>query len=382
MKLTRDAWLAIGLFATLAALTVFAAIQQTQQQRLPPLADDSTAPDGARALWLWLDELGYQPDSDIQAFYEIPEQTKLVLILEPTELIADDEWRTIDDWVNDGGTLILAGERFAFGVAASHYDFTLVYLDADSNALAPQTPLLASPPLTAAAPVQARAFFQTTRTDFVAHLGVPPGPVVVSFDAGPGRVILCAAPYLFSNAGLKETGNPALALNLISAARQRGAAWFDEWHHGLRSTNAKLAGPTDWLVAAPAGRALLLVAVVIFFALLVRGRRFGRPVPLAKSIARRAPLEYITAIANLSRRAAHRQAVLRQYHQHLKRTLGHRYRLSPTLPDAQYARQLAEYNPAIDEKALLDLLAKLTRPRLSENDMIQFAAQVADWTKD
>ncbi len=382
MKLSRDSWLAIGLLVVLAILTALAAIRQTQDEVPPPLAGSSTAPDGARALWLWLDELGYQPDDQALEIFRVPEEAGLMLMLEPVVGVAPGEWELIDRWIEDGGTLVLAGEGVATAFAARHYDFTLAYLSAEATALAAQAPLFNSPPLTAPATVRAFAYFETERSDFATLLAVEGGPVAVSFEKGAGRVIISATAYPFTNAGLKEPGNPALALNLISAARRSGAIWFDEWHHGLRSTRADLAGPTDWLLAAPAGRSLLFVAVVIFLALLFGGRRFGRPVPLAKDITRRAPLEYITAIANLNRRAGHRRAVLRQYHHSLKRALGHRYRLPPTLPDPEYAARLASYDPAYDEKALLDLLARLSRRNVNENEMIQLAAEVAGWVKD
>ena len=133
----------------------------------------------------------------------------------------------------------------------------------------------------------------------------------------------------------------------------------------------------NWLQRTPAGRAILFVAAVIFIGLVLRGRAFGRPVPLAKDISRRAPLEYISGIANLSRRAGHRTAVLQDYRDRLKRELGHRYRLNPTLPDVEFVARLAEYNPNLDATALLKLLQRLSQPNVSESEMIELAAEAA-----
>jgi hypothetical protein len=105
-------------------------------------------------------------------------------------------------------------------------------------------------------------------------------------------------------------------------------------------------------------------------------------VPLPGEITRRAPLEYISAIANLGRRAGHRRAVLQQYRQRLKRHLGQRYRLDPTLRDPEYVTRLAEYNPGLDAEALRRLLARLQRPNVNESEMIQLAAEVAAWIKE
>ncbi len=381
MKLSRDSWLAIGLVAALALITVLAAAQQTQKAALPPLSSASTNPDGARALALWLDDLGYAVRDDADNFFRIPQDAHLLLMLEPS-IVADDEWGTIDKWVREGGTLVVAGDGFGTALATRHYTFTLDYLDNPIPVLIAQTPLFASPPLTGAANAQVQAYFETPRRDFVTHLAVGSRPVLVSFDLGQGRVILSAAPYAFSNAGLKASGNPALVLNVISAARSSGAVWFDEWHHGVRPVQVQVVGPEDWLRYTPAGRSLLYVALIIFLALLLRGRRFGRPVPLPTEVTRRAPLEYITAIANLGRRAGHRRAVLRQYHHRLKRQLGQRYRLDPTLRDPEYAARLAEYNPGLEAEALRGLLTRLQKPNVSENEMVQLAAEVAAWTKE
>ena len=121
---------------------------------------------------------------------------------------------------------------------------------------------------------------------------------------------------------------------------------------------------------------------VIFLALLFRGRGFGRPVPLPHELRRRGALEHVSAMANLSRLAGHRHSVLLRYHQQLKRTLGRRYRLDPTLPDAEYVAHLVLYNPAIDGQALLVLLSRLQQQKIGENEMVHIATEAAKWIKD
>jgi hypothetical protein len=361
-QISRDSWLAIGLFVTLVLVTIVAAIYQTkEQEEAPPLASFSSAPDGARALWLWLEALGHSVSDEVGETFCLPEDVGMVLMLEPFAGITVEEWETIDAWVESGGTLVLVGDRFPTTFAVRHYDFNLAYLGTEASTLTVQTPLLASPPLTGMVSARAQAYFATDRDDFV---------------------ILSTAPFSFSTAGLKKEGNPQLVLNVISAASQPGVIWFDEWHHGARSTRAELIGPGDWLRHTPAGRSLLYAGAVIFLALVIRGRHFGRPVPLPRDVTRRAPLEYITAVANLSRRAGHQSAALRYYRHRLKRTLGKRYRLSPTLPDDKYVAQLAELNPNLDANALHSLLTRLCQDRVSESEMVQLATKVTEWLKE
>ncbi len=104
--------------------------------------------------------------------------------------------------------------------------------------------------------------------------------------------------------------------------------------------------------------------------------------PLPKELVRRASLEYITAIANLNRRAGHRLAVLGQYYHQVKRRLGQRYHLNPDLSDDEYLVQLATFNPNIDVDALGDLLSRMRQRRVSERDLVQLAAEVADWLEE
>ncbi len=392
-RLSRDSWLAIGLLVVLLLVTIAAAIYQAQgQENDLPMDSSSSAPNGTRALRLWLDELGYPISNEAGSTFHLAEETGLILVLEPFTGITTDEWETIDAWIEEGGTLVLAGEQWGALSAARHYDFNLAYLDEESKAitLTAQTPLLALPPLTDPANVRPRAYFHVaddaddadTDFDFVTHLAVGARPVMVSFEIGDGRVILSATPFPFSNAGLKESGNPQLVANVIAAAKRPGVIWFDEWHHGMRSRQAQVLGPEEWLRRTPAGRSLLYAAAVIFVTLALGGRRFGRPIPLAKSTARRAPLEHITAIANLKRRAGHRTAVLFHHRQRLKRNLGKRYRLNPTLPDDEYVTQLSQFIPDLDAAALRGLLARLRQRTVSESEMIQSAAQVAAWLAD
>ncbi|MEW5871113.1 MAG: DUF4350 domain-containing protein [Chloroflexota bacterium] len=382
LLLSRDTWLALGLILLLSLVTAAAAVQQIQQQKPPPLASFSNTPDGGRALRLWLETLGYTTLAETGDTFDLSEEVALAWLLEPSTTVTAAEWESLDQWIESGGTLILAGVNWEARPAFEHFNFSLVYELDPRGQLLPQTPLLASPVIPGAVNVQSPTFLQSERSDFVVHLASASGPVLVSFAQGEGRVILGALNYPFSNAGLKEPGNPELALNLAAAAARPGQVLFDEWHHGVRPTQRQIIGPGDWLRYTPAGRSILFLALVIFLALLLQGQAFGRPVPLLQETARRPPLEYITALANLSRRAGHRQAVLRQFYQQLKRSLGRRYRISPGLPDETYVAELSLVRPGLDAAALLSLLERLRRGQASEKEMVQLAREASAWIKE
>lgn len=378
IKLTRDQLLALGLLALLVVVTFVAGFLTPDMRQVPPYASFSNAPEGTRALMLWLQALGYTTSSESSDVFAVPEDAAVMLMLEPGEPVSDGQWRMIDQWVDDGGTLVMAGEGFYLANAVKHYGFSMRFMGENVETLTLQSPLLEYPTADSATTVRASTYLEADGDGYVVHLASGQQPVLVSFRRGAGRVVISSAPFPFSNLGLKQTGNPSLVLNLITSGKRPGAIWFDEWHHGIRGAQ-EISGLTQWLVYSATGRALLFIAIVAFGALVLQGRRFGRPLPAPFDISRRAPLEYITAIANLHRRAGHRSAVMKQYHHRLKRELGHRYRLSVDLDDEEFVTRLAGFQPTIDAEALRTLLARLRRRSPSEADLVHASAQVADW---
>lgn len=373
----RDSLVAVGLLVMLVAVAIIAAIQQAEQPLAPILASFSAQPNGAKALRLWLDELGLENSNEAVSVFEVPDGVRLLLILEPTMPILATEWDAIDAWVADGGTVLVAGDTFGMRVVFDHYDVEMLYDTPEATAFDAQTPLLSGSLLVDSAEIRPGAYFSTERDDIVVHMAVEQRPLTLSFPVEEGRVILSATPFPFTNAGLQRSGNAGFVLNLVEAAREDGLIWFDEWHHGVRAQLPGSIGVDNWLRQVPTGQAFLLAAAIIFVALVMGGRRFGRTWTLQAT--RRTPLEYITAVANLNRRAGNRQAVLDNYRYRLKRSLGRRYRLDPTLPDGEFLAQLQAHDPDSDIDAIRSLLDRLYRTNMSESELVKLAADITPY---
>ncbi len=379
MKLSRDSLLGIGILLALVLITVIASFQQNKTPPIPYLST-SSAPDGTLALKSWLGELGYTSVESSQTLFNLQNDIKLIFILQPIVNVSDGEWKLLDEWIERGGVLVLAGENPYADAAMDHFDFSTIPLGSPAVEFSFSSPMLDSPSIESKITSQARMRLKTTRADFLPLVSAKGKLLIVSLEQGKGRVIVSSTPYPFSNIALKDDSNAAMVLNLLGLAGQKGAVWFDEWHHGFQS-NAVI-GPSQWLQHTPGGHASLFVTGVIFLALLLQGRAFGRPVPLVHEIKRRGPLEHVTAIANLNRKAGHGNEVLRQYHQRLKRHLGHRYRLDPSLNDAEYVDLLVRYNPAVDKEALSHLLKRLSQKNVSESELLKLASEASLWIDD
>jgi len=376
MKLSRDAWLGIGILAALILVTSAAVLQETGEVEIPYLST-SSAPNGTLALKTWLDELGYSPPESPPPSFSPDESIKTIFIIQPIELISESEWNLIDNWVEQGGVLVLAGDNLQTEIAMDHFGFSRTFLQEQATEALPVAPLMNSPLLVSEIAIKTYYGIATSETGFTPLLSVSGVPVLLSFEQGMGRIILSSVPYIFSNLALKDDVTAALVLNLIALTGQEGPIWFDEWHHGLQLDG--IVGPWQWLQNTPGGHAILFVVGTIFVALLLQGRAFGRPVPLPHEIKRRGPLEHVTAIANLNRKAGHRNEVLRGYHHRLKRHLGQRYRLDPSLSDEEYVELLSQYNPSIEKDELLKLLKNLSQWDVSESELLKLASEAARW---
>jgi len=376
-NLSRDTKLSIGILLLLVLVTIFAAIQNQAQQENPKLSSISSTPDGALALKLWVQKLHYNVDEQVLPNFLPPKNVSTLFMLEPL-FPTEDELQALDDWVDAGGTLIAIGEQYGMYSLIDHYKFDFLYLSDQNGPPATENPLFDSPAALDLNRAKVRIALQSGRDDFVVLVAEKGQPVLVSFEQGKGRVILGTMTESFTNAGLKETGNPELVLNILALAQTKGAIWFDEWHHGVRS-GEQILGPSEFLRRTPVGRSIHFAALIIFLVLFIQGRGFGRPVPLLQETRRRGALEHITGIANLSRRAAHRSAVMLQYHQQIKRKLGQRYRLDPNMDDREYVDTLAGYNTSLEKDELLSLLKRLKQKDVSEPEMVHLAAEASKW---
>ena len=373
---SRDSKLGIGLVLLLVVITALAATQEQAQQEYPVLSTLSSAPNGALALKLWVQELNYDVEQQTPASFAPPENTSILFMLEPL-FPTEGEMDAVDTWVEEGGTLIAIGEAYGMYSLIDHYEFFFDYLPANPEVPVPDAPLLTSPAASEFTNATVRLALASARDDYVTLITYDGKPVLVSFEQGNGRVILGTLAQSFTNAGLKQSGNPELVLNILALARKKGTVWFDEWHHGEQG--AQVLGPGEFLRSTPVGRSLLFVTFAVFIVLFMQGRGFGRPVPLPQEIKRRGALEHVTGIANLSRRAAHRSAVMLHYHDQIKRKLGQRYRLDPGMDDEQYMHTLAGYNPSLDRNELSNLLKRLKRRDVSESEMVYLAGEASKW---
>lgn len=375
MRSRRDIVMVGGLFVVLVAFVLFGPGRFQQASGVGGATSHSSQDDGALALYTWIRALGYDGERlEYQAF-TLDEDVSALFILNPTVLLDRSHARMTLEWVERGGTLVLAEDSsIVFGAPNALFDELDVDLAVYSTTMVIEQaqvmqPTLDQPPV---APVLVRTGYRLLprRDDFVPLVGVDDAVVVAGRKYGAGYVYVSAAVFPFTNAGLRHEANAALVLNLLRRVPLGGRIEFDEYHQGFfappSSTTTFLSTPWGWA----SGYAVVVVALF----LILSGRRFGRPVPLQEEVVRRSSAEFVESMATLFQRGGKRDYILRHYHSMFKRRVARAYGVSSQLDDVAFVRELARVRE-VDEVQLLSLLGRLGSAQVSEAEVVRVVAE-------
>jgi hypothetical protein len=366
---------AIGLLVLL--LVVTALTLPLSGSDIPALSVRSTNPDGSMALDEWLAASGY-PVQEVTSLTNQLDHINLLFILNPVYETSEQDAAQLRDWVQQGNTLIVAGSPVFTETLLHVFNVQMDYLLLGDLSLSAAAPTLLNPPFDSAR-VEATYSITTERDDAVPHLFSEGQPILVSFPEGAGTVWLSGALRPFTNLGLNDPGNARLITNLVAAIPHNAIVGFDEIIHGFGEDNQQTL--SVWLFGTAPGWAILIAFTLTMVYLALRGRRFGRALPLPEQQVRRDTREYIQAIATLFRRSGQRGEIVRHYDQQLRRRLSERYAVDPNLAAAEMVKAVAERDPTLDAPSLGAVLHNLARQNLSEQQLVAIASEVDRWLR-
>jgi len=111
----------------------------------------------------------------------------------------------------------------------------------------------------------------------VVHIADDKGALLIDYTYGSGSIVILSDPYIVSNGGIKLNDNLQLAVNILTT--RDGLIAFDEYHQGKGAIPSSFAGYFS-------GTPVLLIAgqvgLIVLLVLWTKGKRFGRPLPLAR----------------------------------------------------------------------------------------------------
>lgn len=326
-----------------------------------------------------------------------------LLIIDAEKPFSPSELTALVNWVEAGGTLIVAFEgewedsarveldaepgyaalAEACGIELTECSRRLEYaLPALSSPLSHgvirvgvQTSycLEAAPEITGdSAPLwKARGF---TRSRLTPHLMADGKLILGSRRHGRGEIFLSSDAAMFSNEMLSREDNLQFLANLLWPRARGGALYFDEYHHGFGFSKQRRSDvdPT------PLRRAVWVAVIGVAIFLMGKAQRFGEPVP-AFDRRRRAAMEYVEAFAGLFRRGEANNWALNKIATDVRQRLALAVGLPPSagaeaialrleqrrvLPRQQTLRVLGEVEAALQREQvsygrLLDLVNRL-----------------------
>jgi hypothetical protein len=351
-------WVLLLLAALLLLGLLSLATRQTEpgEDAGPALQVDSNRPRGARALLVWLREIGYDPQTLAFRSFQIDPGTDALFVLRPTFTFSSSDLDEITGWVERGGVLLIVDDRG--NDLIHHFDAGINRRAAQPGVATPLLPLFSAPTVSEVA-IERASIATLHDPAWIPVLGIDGSrqrPVAALRRWGDGWVYVLTDTFPVSNAGLGQSDNAALVLHLLAGIPPGGTIVFDAYHQGLTEHGTLTAR----FVREPWGWAIIYAGGTLFLYLAISGRRFGRATPVAPIQTLRTRAEYVGTMGDMLRRGHHHDWLRRQYVVQVKRALGSRYGVRADQPAREFVATLERYQP--DASELGPVLERLEDP--------------------
>lgn len=323
--------------ALLLALLTILAVLFSPQNRNPSRgypSSYSSGPDGAKAAYTLLAEMGYRverwesPPDDLPK----PPVNTLLIIAGPIVPSSSDERRPLKQFVEGGGHLLITGMNGASLIEAKDVE------QAPTEQIEWQTFAAETPsPLTRHAPeisMESPAHWGNLGPGRQRFYGSQEGAAVAKLRVGEGVIIWWGADSPLTNLGLTKASNLALFLNCVGSPVQTRVLW-DEYFHGVRP------GLWQYLSHTPLPWAVLQLLALAAFVVITFARRSGAMRPLPHR-TRLSPLEFIETVGTLYQRKGAAAGALEIAYSRFRFLLARRMGIPATAPAAELIRSVQE----------------------------------------
>lgn len=315
--------------------------------------------EGTAVFFNWLS----QQNSDVrtvESLYSLANSSaKTVFILNAQGSYAQDELVMLDAWIRGGGTAVIALESNLAKDLTRHFNLGISWTWPGINNAELQLPLL-NWPIVNQTSLKASHKIDIRCGRAAVHIGTCRRPVLVSFGHGQGQIYFLSTVEPFTNQGISNGGNAQLIENLVqNSTAKNGPILFDEGHR---------QSGFFWFLTSPAGWALILLFLLLIalFAWQAFNTTPNKPAPvMAEPVSEvQESIQYLNRVAAAEKNIRGAKAVKQHYWQRLKRILGQRYGLDPTMADEQFLAAIKTYLPETDMALLISLRIRKDRDQM------------------
>ena len=292
----------------------------------------------------------------------------------PTET----EVKGIRSFVNDGGTLIVAGDNRVLDGLFKIYDLELREFSKTQEF----SQRIADKPFFSRHPVDEirvrtdSVIIEPVDREVAVLYRTADGAVVVTFREGEGRVFFIASAYLFSVDGLRyDENNATLLYNLMSTLPRNARIGLAERIYYTVETRPP--NPFAALVfGTRGGLAAVYICLALFVFLMLRGRRFGKPLDVRER-SRRLSSEYVHAMTALYQKGNTRTDILKHIRDTFRSDLGNRWKINPNLDTPTFLTELTRRGAVDADEELTHLVTDLEPSgNISEAQLLDLAKRV------
>jgi hypothetical protein len=359
-------WAGVFMLVVILALTFFS--QDEEESGIP--STYSAQRSGAKAAFLLLQQSGYKVQRWEQSPTNLPsDPTHTVLVLaSPFRAPTSDEKNALQTYLDRGGKVLVTGRSVSLYVPQAETENEPV----PSPVSKEYQPQLLTP-LTRGGAIQMSpgAYWKGPATSSLAHYSDGDRPIVVSYKAGLGEVIWWGASTPLTNTAIAKSGNMALLLNSLGNAGEVQIYW-DEYFHGEQSS---LIG----YVGDPPLKFGLLQTLLVFLALIFTFSRRNGPIHPLPQPSRLSPLEFVSTLGKLYRRANAVHSALAIPYARFRAQAARQLGIRPDVPADDLARALKNRMRYKDD-SLAELLRQienaLHNPELQEAQALELVQQL------
>ena len=288
----------------------------------------------------------------------------------------EKEIEEIYGFVEDGGTLIVAGDDESLNSLLLDYGLEMrkASHSLETSRRIPIEPIFPNRPVNEVYSNTDYAI-QSSERDIAPLYGQGEDYSIVTFGEGEGRALFISCPDIFYRNGLQDNRNATFLYNLMTIFPHRARIGLaEDYYYAVGS--ASEANPLMYLLFNTAGGlGVVYIGVIVFLFLILRGRRFGKPLTLEET-HRRVSSEYVHAMTALYQKGDTRRAILKQIRDTFRSNLAARWHINPNLETVSFVEEIARREP-IDIKELQTLLTEMeTRGDISEARLLSIAKQV------